>query len=86
MMINPIIYVRRLLSVRLSLWIVLFAALIFIGALKYLFTESKETVREEAINHANQILDTQALKSPSVNFIILPLWTRVTLRLWFSRA
>jgi sigma-B regulation protein RsbU (phosphoserine phosphatase) len=54
---SPIIYVRKLLSVRLSLWIVLFAALIFIGALKYLFTESKATVREEAISHANQILD-----------------------------
>ena len=28
---NPVIYIRQLLSVRLSLWIVLFATLIFMG-------------------------------------------------------
>jgi sigma-B regulation protein RsbU (phosphoserine phosphatase) len=54
---NPVNYFRQLLSVRLSLWIVLFAAIIFIGALSYMFQESRRAVREEAISHATQILD-----------------------------
>ena len=53
---NPINYFRQLLSVRLSLWIVLFAAIIFIAALNYMFQESRRAVGEEAINHATQIL------------------------------
>ena len=63
---NPVIYIRQLLSVRLSLWIVLFATLIFMGALGYLFHESRETVREEAINRANQILDNTELRVNSI--------------------
>ena len=49
---NPVNYVRQLLSVRLSLWVVLFAAIIFIGALNYMFQESRRAVRDEAINSA----------------------------------
>ena len=63
---NPIDYIRKLLSVRLSLWIVLFATLIFMGALGYLFHESREAVREEAINRASQILDNTELRVNSV--------------------
>ena len=59
---NPVLYIRKLLSVRLSLWIVLFATLIFMGALGYLFHESREAVREEAINRASQILDNTELR------------------------
>ena len=41
----------------LSIWVVLFAAVIFLASLGYLFYESRRTVREEAINRATQVLD-----------------------------
>ena len=63
---NPIIYIRMLLSVRLSLWIVLFTTFIFMGALGYLFNESREAVREEAISRASQILDNTELRVNSI--------------------
>ena len=62
MMKGIITYFRRKLSVRLSLWIVLFAALIFIGALGYMFHESRQTVRKEAISHATEVLDNTVLR------------------------
>ena len=63
---NPITYIRQLLSVRLSLWIVLFAALIFIGALSYMFHESRQAVRQEAINRATEILDNTVLRVTNI--------------------
>ena len=57
---NPITYFRQSLSMRLSLWIVLFAALIFLIAIGYMFFESRRAVRQEAINHATEILDNTA--------------------------
>lgn len=50
-------YIRKSLSNRLSLWIVLFAMLIFIAALGFMFVESRKAVHDEAINRATQILD-----------------------------
>ena len=55
-------YIRRKLSVRVSLWVVLFAAVIFIAALSFLFYQSREAVRQEAISHATQILDKTSLR------------------------
>ena len=57
-----IAYFHQSLSFRLSLWIVLFATIIFIGALEYMFHESREAVRDEAINRASQILDNTELR------------------------
>ena len=57
-----IAYFRRKLSVRVSLWVVLFAALIFNAALGLLFIRSREAVREEAVNRATQILDKTSLQ------------------------
>ena len=54
---NPITYIRQSLSTRLSLWTVLLAVVIFLASLGYLLYESRRTVREEAINRANQVLD-----------------------------
>ena len=54
-------YIRRKLSVRVSLWVVLFAAVIFIAALSFLFYQSREAVRQEAISRATQILDKTSL-------------------------
>ena len=59
---NIITYIRRKLSVRVSLWVVFFAAIVFIAALGFLFYQSRETVRQEAINRATQILDKTSLR------------------------
>ncbi len=57
-----IAYIRRKLSVRVSLWVVLFAAIIFNVALAFLFYQAREAVRQEAISHATQILDKTSLR------------------------
>ena len=55
-------YIRRKLSVRVSIWVVMFAAFIFIAALGFLFYQAREAVRQEAISHATQILDKTSLR------------------------
>jgi sigma-B regulation protein RsbU (phosphoserine phosphatase) len=55
-------YIRRKLSVRVSLWVVLFAAAIFIAALSFFFYQAREAVRQEAFNRATQILDKTSLR------------------------
>ncbi len=62
MMKQIIAYIRRKLSVRVSLWVVFFAAIIFNVALGFLFYQSREAVRQEAINRATQILDKTSLR------------------------
>ncbi len=54
--------IRRKLSVRVSLSVVMFAAVIFIAALSFLFYQSREAVRQEAVSHAMQILDKTSLR------------------------
>ena len=55
-------YIRRHLSARLSVWIVLFAALIFLAALGFMFAQSRKAVRDEAISHATQTLESTVLR------------------------
>ena len=59
-------YIRRKLSVRVSLWVVLFAAIIFNVAFAFLFYQARVTVHQEAISHATQILDNTALRMESI--------------------
>ena len=54
--------ISRKLSVKVSLWVVMFAAIIFITALGFLFYQSRDAVRQEAINRATQILDKTSLR------------------------
>ena len=54
-------YIRRKLSVRVSLWVVLFATSIFLVALWFLFFQARETVRQEATNHATLMLDKTSM-------------------------
>ena len=61
-----IAYIRRKLSVRVSLWVVFFAAIIFIAALGFLFYQARETVRQEAVSRATQILDKTSLRVDSI--------------------
>ena len=55
-------YIRCKLSVRVSLWVVFFATIIFVVALSFLFYQAREAVRQEAINSATQILDKTSLR------------------------
>ena len=57
-----IAYIRRKLSVRVSLWVVFFAAVIFNVALGFLFYQAREAVRQEAVSRATQILDKTSLR------------------------
>jgi sigma-B regulation protein RsbU (phosphoserine phosphatase) len=59
-------YIGRSLSRKLSLWIVLFAALIFLISLGFMFSQSLRTVRQEAINRATQVLDNTTLRVNSI--------------------
>lgn len=55
-------YIRRKLSIRVSLSVVFFAAIIFIVALGFFFYQAREAVRQEAINRAMQTLDKTSLR------------------------
>ena len=57
-----IAYIRRKLSVRVSLWVVFFAAVIFTVALGFLFYQAREAMRQEAVSRASQILDKTSLR------------------------
>ena len=63
---NAINYVRCKLSVKVSLWVVLFAAIIFNIALAFFFYQAREAVRLEAINRATQILDNTTLRVEAI--------------------
>ena len=53
---------RRSFSARLSLWVVSFAALVFLAATAYFFTVSRRYVREEAILRATQVVENSILR------------------------
>ena len=59
---NIIAYIRRKLSVRVSLWVVFFAAIIFNVALGFLFYQAHEAVRQEAISRATTTLEKTSLR------------------------
>ena len=59
-------FIRRKLSVRVSLWVVFFAAIIFNVALGFLFYQAREAVRQEAISRATQILGKTSLRVDSI--------------------
>ena len=59
-------YIRRSLSKRLSLLIVLIATIIFVAALGFMFVESRKAVREEAISSAAETLDNTVMRVNSL--------------------
>ena len=64
---NSIInHIRRKLSIKVSLWVVLFAGIIFNVALGFLFYQAREAVHKEAINRATQTLDKTSLRVESI--------------------
>ena len=59
-------FIRRKLSVRVSLWVVFFAAIIFNIALGFLFYQARDAVRQESISRATQILNNTSLHVESI--------------------
>lgn len=59
-------YIKNSLSARLSLWIVLFAAVVFVASLGFMFFESRKTVRQEAESRASQVLESTVLRVNSL--------------------
>ncbi len=57
---------RRSFSARLSLWVVSFAALVFLAAMSYFFFVSRRFVREEAILRATQVVENSVLRLNSI--------------------
>ena len=53
---------RKTLATRLSQWIILFASIILLLALGYMFSVSRKAIRQEAINTATQNLESTALR------------------------
>ena len=58
--------IRRSLSARLSIWVVLFSAMILLGTLGYSAHVSREYVRMEAIKRASQVLDNSVLRLANI--------------------
>lgn len=59
-------YIQKSLSTKLSLWIVLFATLIFLSTLGGMFIQSRKAVREEAISRAEQVLNTTVMRANAI--------------------
>ena len=59
--------IRGSLSTRLSLWTVVFAALVFNLSLALVAIRSRVTIRQEAVKTANQVLDNTVLRT---NYIL----------------
>lgn len=69
---SPLQYIRQSLSVRLSLWIVLFAAAVFLAALGFMFVESRRTVRQEAEHRASQVLESTVQRVNGIlNYVVV---------------
>ena len=59
-------FLRRSLPARLSLWVVMFAALVFLTAMGYSTLMSRRSVKGEAILRATQVLENSVLRLNSI--------------------
>lgn len=59
---NPIIVIRHSLSARIGIMIVLFAAVVFVVSIGFLYVKSRYYVREDAMNRASLVLNNTALR------------------------
>ena len=55
-------HIRHSLAARLSIWVVLFAALIFMATQLFVTIQSRKSIRQEAIKGASQVLDNTILR------------------------
>lgn len=51
---------------KLSIWVVLFAAVILVASLSFMFSVSRKAIRQEAINHATEILENTTLRVENI--------------------
>lgn len=58
---NPFTQIRHSLSLRLGLWIMSFAVIIFVVSLGFMYLRSREYVRQDAMHRAKQVLNNTAL-------------------------
>lgn len=63
---SPLYYFKNSLSTKLSIWIVLFTAVVLVSALGYMFSVSRQAIRQEAVNHATEILENTTLRVNSI--------------------
>ena len=49
--------IRQSMTARLILWIAILSSLVLLAALGFMFSQSKKSVRQEAINRAEEVLD-----------------------------
>ena len=59
---NPIRQIRNSLSLRLGLWVLFFAAIIFVISIGVLYFKSREYVRQDAMRRASQELNNTVLR------------------------
>ena len=59
-------FIRQSFSARLSLWIVLFAALVFLAAQVYVSFVARKSVRAEAVKGASHVMDNTILRMSSI--------------------
>ncbi|MBO4215945.1 MAG: HAMP domain-containing protein [Bacteroidaceae bacterium] len=59
---NPITQIRHSLSMRLGLWIMFFTAIIFVISIGFLYSKSREYVRQDAMRRASQELNNTVLR------------------------
>ena len=58
--------IRRSFPARLSIWVVLFAALVFLAAQGYTALQARKSVKDEAILRARQVLENSVLRLDSI--------------------
>ena len=58
--------IRKSFSARLSIWVVLFTAMVFMSVVTYIVSISRRTVRQEAIQMAGQVLENTELRLDSI--------------------
>jgi sigma-B regulation protein RsbU (phosphoserine phosphatase) len=59
-------YLRESLTARLSLWLVFFASLVFLITMGFMFSQSRKTVRDEALRGAERELSNTVLRVQSI--------------------
>ena len=59
-------YIRGSFSARLSIWVVLFVALIFLASQTYVSAVGRRSLREEAVRTADQVLDNTNLRLETI--------------------
>ncbi|MBR0046030.1 MAG: HAMP domain-containing protein [Bacteroidaceae bacterium] len=58
---NPLTQIRHSLSMRISLWVLLFAVLIFVVSLGFLYFQTRTYIRQDAMQRAEKVLNNNIL-------------------------